>query len=347
MVPDKFNMVDMGGIDLIMMQGEEVPGLYDRLVESIAQCRYQCLYNWFFDGVLIPPSYIEMEVNEDDEVAINEGITVSPDDVIHIYSLEPGPVDPEIIPLLAEENGVYNVPTGKDGFNPVTVDVPSYTPVISPLSITENGIYTAPSGTDGYSPVSVSVLSEQISIKVGSVIYGGNDTSTYNISLSGGYNSALILLIGRSNQQITGLQPYQELNIGSGDYQNQSAKIYSIDIETATTYQIINNGTRFCAYVIYTSKKIIPTIYALHMSLPNTYHLQNLLGNYFFAIYNSYTNESSDMTYSGDLLYISSDKALRFAYAIGTYPVNTSLDISINVSSISEASNSNWIIYFK
>lgn len=157
MVPDKFNMVDMDGIDLIMAQGEEVPGLYNRLVESIAQCRYQCLYNWFFDGVVIPPSYVEMEVNEDEEVAINEGITVSPDDVIHIYSLSPGPVDPEIIPLLAEENGVYNVPAGKDGFNPVTVDVPSYTPVINSISITENGTYTAPSGVDGYSPISVDV----------------------------------------------------------------------------------------------------------------------------------------------------------------------------------------------
>ena len=159
MVPDKFNMVDMDGIDLIMMQGEEVPGLYNRLVESIAQCRYQCLYNWFFDGVPIPPSYIEMEVNEDDEVAINEGITVSSDDVIHIYSVEPGPVEPEIIPLLAEENGVYNVPAGKDGFNPVTVDVPIYTPVIDPITITENGTYAASSGVDGYSPVSVNVPS--------------------------------------------------------------------------------------------------------------------------------------------------------------------------------------------
>lgn len=159
MVPDKFNMVDMGGIDLIMMQGEEVSGLYNRLVESIAQCRYQCLYNWLFDGVIIPPTYVELEVNENDEVAINEGVTVSEDDVIHIYSIEPPAPEPEIIPLLAEENGVYNVPTGKDGFNPVTVDVPSYTPVINPISITENGVYSAPVGVDGYSPITVSVAS--------------------------------------------------------------------------------------------------------------------------------------------------------------------------------------------
>lgn len=157
MVPDKFNMVDMGGIDLIMMQGEEVPGLYNRLVESIAQCRYQCLYNWLFDGVIIPPTYVELEVNENDEVAINEGVTVSPDDVIHIYSIEPGPVDPQIIPLLAEENGVYNVPADKDGFNPVTVDVPSYTPVIESITITENGTYVVPEGVDGFGPIIVNV----------------------------------------------------------------------------------------------------------------------------------------------------------------------------------------------
>ena len=156
MVPDKFNMVDMGGIDLIMMQGEAVPGLYDKLMAAISNCRYQCLYNWMFDGVLISPTYVQLE-DIDGEVFLNEGVSVTSDDVIRIYSLEPGPVGPEIIPLLAEENGVYNVPSGKDGFNPVTVDVSSYTPVIDPITITENGIYNAPIGVDGYSPVTVNV----------------------------------------------------------------------------------------------------------------------------------------------------------------------------------------------
>ena len=156
MVPDKFNMVDMGGIDLIMMQGEAVPGLYQQLMAAISNCRYQCLYNWLFDGVLIPPAYVQIE-NDDDEVFLNEGVSVTSDDVIHIYSVEPGPVDPEIIPLLAEENGTYNVPAGKDGFNPVTVDVPSHTPVINPITITENGTYNVPAGVDVYAPVVVNV----------------------------------------------------------------------------------------------------------------------------------------------------------------------------------------------
>ena len=156
MIPDKFNMVDMGGIDLIMMQGESVPGLYDKLMAAISNCQYQCLYNWLFDGVLIPPTYVQLE-DIDGEVFLNEEVSVTSDDVIHIYSVGPGPVDPEIIPLLAEENGVYNVPAGKDGFNPVTVDVPSYTPVINPITITENGTYNVPSGVDGYAPVTVNV----------------------------------------------------------------------------------------------------------------------------------------------------------------------------------------------
>lgn len=158
MVPDKFNMVDMEGIDLIESQGVEVPGLYQKLVESIAQCRYQCLYNWKFDGILIPPTYVEM-IATNEEVTINGGVSVDSDDVIHIYSLTPAPIEPEIAPLLVEENGTYNVPTGVDGFNPVTVDVPIYTPVIEPLTITENGTYTAPAGKDGYSPVTVNVAS--------------------------------------------------------------------------------------------------------------------------------------------------------------------------------------------
>lgn len=156
MVPDKFNMVDMGGIDLIMMQGEAVPGLYDRLMAAISNCQYQCLYNWLFDGVLIPPSYVQL-TDIDGEVYLNEGVSVSSDDVIHIYSVEPGPSDPEIVPLLAEENGVYTVPADVDGFNPVTVDVPPPQPVIAPITIDANGVYPITGSIDGYGPITVDV----------------------------------------------------------------------------------------------------------------------------------------------------------------------------------------------
>ena len=237
MVPDKFNMVDMDGIDLIMAQGEEVPGLYNRLVESIAQCRYQCLYNWFFDGVVIPPSYVEMEVNEDDEIAINEGVTVSPDDVIHIYSLAPGPVDPEIIPLLAEENGVYNVPAGKDGFNPVTVDVPSYTPVINSLSINENGTYTAPSGVDGYSPVTVNVPSDEPVIDPITITENGTYTAPSGVD---GFDP---ITVNVSGSGIDKLQfHYGRLEINTGAISESSEYCYSdmVEITTGSGYWLVD-----------------------------------------------------------------------------------------------------------
>ena len=91
MVPDKFNMVDMEGIDIVFSYEYIIHGLYQKLVESIAQCRYQCLYNWYFDGVLIPPSYVEMTVDPDNgNLLINTGIHVTPQDVIVIDAIPEG-----------------------------------------------------------------------------------------------------------------------------------------------------------------------------------------------------------------------------------------------------------------
>lgn len=122
-------MVDMEGIDLLAVQGEAIPGLYDKLVESIAQCRYQCVYNWAFNSILIPPTYVEMEEREDG-VWINEGVMVDEEDVVHIASIEPeppAPILPVIESLSVAENGTYLVPEGVDGFNPVSVQVPTET----------------------------------------------------------------------------------------------------------------------------------------------------------------------------------------------------------------------------
>lgn len=157
MVPDKFDMVDMGGIDLIESQGVAVEGLYQRLVESITLCRYQCLYNWKFNGILIPPSYVEMVVR-DGSVRINEGVNVDENDVVHIYSIEPeppAPILPVIESLSVVENGIYQVPTGVDGYNPVSVNVPQQAAVLytnyqfhptDPYVVTEAGIVLATLG---------------------------------------------------------------------------------------------------------------------------------------------------------------------------------------------------------
>ncbi len=155
MVPDKFNMVDMEGIDLIESQGVAVPGLYEKLVESIAQCRYQCLYNWMFDGVTIPPTYVQMRLNDNDEIEINEGVTITNESVIHIHSLEI-PIFPQLQSIEATENGTYTPEEGYYGFNEVKVEV---IPPLQSIEVTENGTYTPEEGYYGFSEVEVDIQS--------------------------------------------------------------------------------------------------------------------------------------------------------------------------------------------
>lgn len=207
MVPDKFNMVDMEGIDLLAVQGETIPGLYNKLVESIAQCRYQCVYNWAFNGVLIPPTYVEME-ERSDGVWINEGVMVDEEDVVHISSIEPEPptpIEPVIEPLSVTANGIYTVPSGTDGYNPVDVNVSSIAPVIQSLSVTENGTYNPPSGVDGYAPITVNVggsseVSKNASDIVGGYVAGGiwnasgNDARTDEYAVQA--NKMYVLCVG-------------------------------------------------------------------------------------------------------------------------------------------------------
>lgn len=150
---DKFNMVDMGGIDIVRSQGVEVNGLYSRLVEAMSVCRYQTLYNWYFAKVLIPPTAVEL-VLEDDVVYINEDISVDTGDVVHVNSFEHYPT---INPISISQNGEYIATDGVDGYSPVQVNV---SPTINPISISQNGNYIAPEGVDGYSPVQVNVVPE-------------------------------------------------------------------------------------------------------------------------------------------------------------------------------------------
>lgn len=120
-VADKFNMVDMGGIDVIESQGAAVEGLFNRLLNSIQQCRYSLLYNWRFADIEIVPTPVEL-VFDGEKVVINDLISIASDDVVHIASLENPPV---IQSLSVDENGIYTPPGGVDGYSPVIVDVGS------------------------------------------------------------------------------------------------------------------------------------------------------------------------------------------------------------------------------
>lgn len=61
-------------------------------------------------------------------------------------------------PITITSNGFYIPDTSVDvGFSNVLVDVPGSTPVIESKTITSNGIYNVPSGVDGFDPVIVNV----------------------------------------------------------------------------------------------------------------------------------------------------------------------------------------------
>ena len=102
---------------------------------------------------------IRTEVMENDDKTVKLQVMVKDDDKLirHQVMGIGGDIPAVIEPLSVTENGTYTAPEGVDGYDPVTVNVPSVAPVIQPLSVTANGTYTAPEGVDGYSPITVNV----------------------------------------------------------------------------------------------------------------------------------------------------------------------------------------------
>ena len=86
MVPDKFNMVDMGGIDLLAANGQIVSGLYDKILEAYSPCKICVLYNYSFATLPITPQYAFISLGVD-EVILNGAIHVSSDDVVTLPSI--------------------------------------------------------------------------------------------------------------------------------------------------------------------------------------------------------------------------------------------------------------------
>ena len=70
---------------------------------------------------------------------------------------------PVIKPLTITSNGDYTAPVGVDGYNPITVSVPSGGGVIIPLNVVEPGSYWAKDyGCDGFDPVNVSDIYKKL-----------------------------------------------------------------------------------------------------------------------------------------------------------------------------------------
>ena len=68
-------------------------------------------------------------------------------------------------PLEVTENGTYNPSAGVDGFNKVTVAVPTPEIVLQNKEVTENGTYTADDGFDGLNKVTVAVPIPEITLQ--------------------------------------------------------------------------------------------------------------------------------------------------------------------------------------
>lgn len=179
---DPSYMIDLGEIDVIQSQGVAIPGLYQKLLDNIGPCGNPLIYNWKFNGIFIPPQYVE-PILEDDAIYIND-IYVSSDDVLHIPSIE---IPPRIVQLNVLENGEYPVIEGIDGYGPVIANVQ---PAISLLNVTENGTYEVPEGVDGFNPVVVNVsggFSEDVERYFDTItpMYsGGYEYNTYIYSTS-------------------------------------------------------------------------------------------------------------------------------------------------------------------
>lgn len=154
MCPEIFQMVDMGGVDLTDIIGRTYPGLYNRILAGINTENHVVLYNWYCAKILIPPYSVSITVDSANAIRINNLIFVYSNDTVDVPTME---ILPIIEALSVTENGVYSAPAGVDGYNPVTVEVPTPPPVLVPLSVSSNGSYTPAQGEDGFNSVTVNV----------------------------------------------------------------------------------------------------------------------------------------------------------------------------------------------
>lgn len=129
MIPYSYNMVDMGGIDLVEVNGTVVPGIYEKIYDATNDCGDVVLYNWKFAGIDITPQYTQILVGN--PIVINGVIQVTELDQITIVGVGPDPPEPPepptpvvLVPLVVTENGTYDPADYEaDGFSSVEVEV--------------------------------------------------------------------------------------------------------------------------------------------------------------------------------------------------------------------------------
>ena len=163
--------------------------------------------------------------------------TLYPEDMpTAIYEIE---TDPDLTDITITSNGTYTH-AGYDGYDEVTVNVPSSAPDIDPITITENGTYTA-TGCDGYSPVTVNVSGGSIPQEYLDLVALINGTAsgditlpstitTWNINNSGSY-------FIYSNANITSLTAsFTDLSQRTGNYCiSQNSNLTSVTLNSLTS----------------------------------------------------------------------------------------------------------------
>lgn len=150
MIANKFNMVDMKGVDVLLSNGQAFSGLYQKLNSALVYYQYATLYNWRCNRVSLTPQICQLSRKPNNVIVINDRFEVYPNDIFRVV------IDSAVVQSLSvAENGTYVAPAGIDGYTPVNVNVPP--PVLQAKSITENGIYMPEEGVDGFSSVNVNV----------------------------------------------------------------------------------------------------------------------------------------------------------------------------------------------
>lgn len=315
MIPYPYNMVDMGGIDLAEANGTVVEGLYDKIVEAVNACGDVVLYNWKFAGIEISPQHTSILLG--DPIIISGAVQVTEQDFVTVPGINPDPPPPPVlVPLTVTENGQFSPQDyDADGFSEVTANVPT---VQVPLS------YTIPD------------------------IQMFNSAGDHQLNLDSSYHHALVVIVARGDYSSAYTPIYEQaLDIASLGTEHK-AYVYMVD--PADGFLFTSIAQRVTAWIIYTNRDFnlqANAIKATFVAGQNAkYILPNLEGNYFCAIYNSWTNEAADATFQPPPLNIGSDKALRYTYAIVSSPKSTTYEYTLSLTPGPE-NNSNYVILIK